>query len=443
MPFKVGSAGKLALVAVIFLLIGLAAGYAIKPSQVVTKTVTVTATPTAAPAAAKAGLSGEIPIGIALPESGSLAIMGKETVRAAKLAIRDFNELLAKVGAPFKFKPIVVDTRTNPEAAREAVETLINVYGCQVIVGTVSSMCLKQAMQYAIEKGVPMISPCSTSPLLAKPDIIFRMIGPDVRRGKAVAELIWHDGYRKVAVIYRDDAFGRGLAEAFKKFFTEKGGKVEMVPYNPQQVPGPEIITTLAEKVKKLGADEKTAVYIIAFEEDGKAIFKYASQNEILSSVKWYGCDGIRSKAFVPPNLPEEIAEWLANKVHFSGTFPSFAKSPLSEKYYEEYKEVYGSEPSTTYSAYAYDAAYVACLAVVLAGKYDGKSIAKIIPDVCMHYHGVTGWKILDENGDAMFQDYSIWVYKKTPEGYKFVDVGMYNGLTNTITLFESNQESG
>ncbi len=447
---------KLAIVAIVFLIIGLAIGYAIKPAapaaptQTVTvtetKTVaagagattvtkTVTVTETAAPTAAAGGLSGEIPIGIALPESGSLATDGKEMINAAKMAIEDFNKFLAEIGAPFKFKPIVADTRTSPQGGREAVETLINVYGCQVIVGTASSMVLKQAMQYAIEKGVPMLSPSSTSPLLAKPDIIYRLVGTDAIQGKALAELIWHEGYRKVAVIFRDEAYGRGIAETFKKYFEEKGGKVEMVPYSPEQIPGPEVVNTLAQKVQALGADKQTAVLIIAFEDDGKAIFKYASQNDILSSVRWFSSESIKSAAIIPPNIPEDIAEWLI-KVKFTGTFPVPEKNPLTDEFYKRYKELYGHEPAA-FAPYAYDCAYVACLSVVVAGKYDGKVIAKVIPEVCKHFYGVTGWKILDENGDLKYQDYSIWTYVKTPEGYGFKDIGMYHSATNTITITE------
>ena len=48
----------------------------------------------------------------------------------------------------------------------------------------------------------------------------------------------------------------------------------------------------------------------------------------------------------------------------------------------------------------AYDAAWLVALSVMAAGRYDGETIAKILPIIAQHYYGVTGNTALDRNGD-------------------------------------------
>lgn len=59
------------------------------------------------------------------------------------------------------------------------------------------------------------------------------MVPPDSFQGKALARIIYSLGYRNVAVIYRNDAWGVGLYEAFSSRFKELGGNVAGVAYDP------------------------------------------------------------------------------------------------------------------------------------------------------------------------------------------------------------------
>jgi len=156
---------------VVGLIIGAAIGFFAAPAKVETvtvtagaggvQTITITKTVTAAGAA---GLKGEIPIGILLPQTGGLAADGKDMIAAAKKAIEDFNKYLEMIGAPYRFKPVVADSGTNPEKALAALQTLYNQYHVQVVVGTASSWVLSGVMGFANEHHIVMISPSSTSP---------------------------------------------------------------------------------------------------------------------------------------------------------------------------------------------------------------------------------------------------------------------------------------
>jgi branched-chain amino acid transport system substrate-binding protein len=233
-------------------------------------------------------------------------------------------------------------------------------------------------------------------------------------------------------IIARNDDYGRGLAELVKETFTKLGGKVEIILYDPNKPDLTAEVNRLAVLVQEMGADEKTAVLIIAFDTDGLQILEKASKIDVLGRVRWFGPDSMGRKTFVER---EDIAAFL-EKVNFLGTRPAIARNPVTEHFERAYKEKYGEDP-TPYAYYAYDAAWLAMLSVLVAGKYDGEAIKRVLPIVAFHFIGATGHKILDENGDAALADYTLFTVVRTPEGYKFKDVGVWRSATEQVVWFE------
>ncbi len=184
----------LAIAAVIAFIIGLAIGYAIKPAApaatitttitetvaagegAATVTVTETVTKTAAPTAeAAGGLSGEIPIGLAIAVSGGYAVDGPRRLKGALLAIDEVNAMLEKAGAPFRFKPVHEDTGGKPEQAVSVLNRFASL-GIKLVIGPLSTAETKAVMPIANEKHIVVISPSSTGAAAAVPDdYVFRM----------------------------------------------------------------------------------------------------------------------------------------------------------------------------------------------------------------------------------------------------------------------------
>ncbi len=187
-------------------------------------------------------LKGTIYIGILLPTTGSLAVEGKNMVKAAEYAIRMVNDVLKQIGAPFEFKCVEQDTGTNPQKALQGAQVLVNQYHVALIIGTASSSALSGIINFVNEQKVITISPSSTSPALAKDDYVFRVVGNDRGQGKALAYLVHKEGVTKVAVIYRKDPYGEGIALAFKENFENMGGVAKLLPYQPDKPDyGPEV----------------------------------------------------------------------------------------------------------------------------------------------------------------------------------------------------------
>jgi len=101
-------------------------------------------------------------------------------------------------------------------------------YGARirVIIGLFASGEVRGIMDFANTNKVVIISPSSTSPLLAAPGYVFRVTPPDTFQGRVLTQLMNTLGIKKVAAIVRNDNYGRGLFEPFKAAFTQQYGSV-------------------------------------------------------------------------------------------------------------------------------------------------------------------------------------------------------------------------
>lgn len=94
------------------------------------------------------------------------------------------------------------------------------------VVGEICSAATVAAAGVATSRQVPLISPAATSPALSDfRDIFFRTVPSDKFQGHAAANLLIKKGYRNVAVVYEDAAYGYGLAFNFIASFTKGGSE--------------------------------------------------------------------------------------------------------------------------------------------------------------------------------------------------------------------------
>ncbi len=421
---------------------GLVYAFAGAPAQTVTTTitetagagatVTVTETTTVTKTQAAAALPEEIPIGVLLPLSGDLSSFGEKWKNAITLAEQDINEYVAKMGLNVKFKFYIEDTKTSPEGALAALQTLA-AKGIKLVIGPAASSEVAAVKSYADANKIVIFSPSSTAPSLAIPnDYIFRNVVTDIYQGKALARLMWDSGVRKVVAIYRGDDWGVGLFEVTKKRFEELGGTMEGVKYDPAATELSAEVRKASSLVSQFGAGEDVAVLLISFEDDGISVLTLAANDPVLSRVKWFGTDGITYST----KIAEQIGDIMV-KLNVMSTLMVPPESPKKTAFMERYESKFGVEPDS-YTLNIYDNAWILALAVLETEKYDGETIAKILPDVAEKYFGVSGWTNLDEVGDRLPTDYTIAKVVEEDGKYVWVDAGKYVPATDTIQWFGS-----
>lgn len=362
----------------------------------------------------------EVPIGALLPLTGDLASFGKREQRAIEMAVQDVNKFAESIGAPFRFKLIVEDTRDDPETARSRIQVLA-AQGVRAIVGPLSSGETAAVKQFADANKIVIVSHGSTAVSLAIPgDYVFRLTPTDKYQGRVLARVIWQQGYRNVAVIYRNDAWGQGLYESLKTSFEALGGRVDGVAYDPRAQDLSGEVSRLADIVSRFG--DNTAVVMMSFEDDGINIIRLSARNPVLSSKVFFGTDGSALSSRFLTEVGEEILKLGGNPS--TNYWP--ASNPMQQEFVRRYRDLYGENPDA-YSMNAYDAVWLIALSVMLTGRYDGEAIARAIPLVAQHYYGVTGNVILDENGDRAYGDYGVFKVEKTPQGLDWVLVAIYD----------------
>jgi len=435
-----------AVIYVVLLVVGIAAGYAIGGSMAApaTKTLTVTqpggvvtitareiATVTITPATM--GLRGEILIGALLPLSGDLASEGPLNKVAVEMAIEDLNSYVKALGLPITFRLLVEDSATDPTTALNKLQALY-ARGVRAVVGPMTSAEVRNLKSYADGNKIVVCSQSSTAPDLAVPDYIFRNVPNDRYQGRAIARLMYDYGIQYVYILYRNDAWGKGLADSTAARFKEIGGTVlANAGYDPKKSDFSAELraaaATVGDAISKYGAS-KVAVLLISFEEGG-VITAQASGYRELMSVTWFGSDGTAMNS----KILEVAGSQLAKVKHLATIFAP-TQSPKFMDFVNRFKSKTGEHPGT-YPATAYDCVWLLGLAIIQAGKYDGEAIRNVMIPVSRTYFGVSGWTILDENGDRAGGDYDVWAVvikdgKPTWERVALVEVG-----ADSVTWFK------
>ncbi|MEM3074138.1 MAG: ABC transporter substrate-binding protein [Nitrososphaerales archaeon] len=432
------------------LIIGAAGGYLVGSStppvistvtEVRTTTQTTATTVTAAPTtvtttvtAPGARLSGEIAVGALMSLSGDLASFGKRESTALKIAEKEINDWLKLSGQSWTFKIIEEDTATQPAVALQKLQSLA-ARGVKLVIGPLSSGELRNIKGYADSNRILVVSQSSTAPALAIPDdYVFRLVPDDNFQGKALSKLLSSAGVSHVVVLYRGDAWGDGLQDAFAREFSKVGGEVVPIRYNPDAKDFSAELssanTKIGDWIKSYGA-AKVALLDISFDE-AALILLQAKDYPNLVNVTWYGTDGTAQNSRVVSD-----AGPIAEKIKLYSTIFAATSSPKYEKLRSQVKAAIGEDPEI-YSYTIYDIAWTLAIAISVTGVYDATAIKQIYPSICANYFGASGWTLLNEAGDRAGGDYDIWGVAKTPQGtYDWVKAAVYNFASDSITWLQ------
>ncbi len=309
----------------------------------------------AAPGPLKIGFIGDL--------TGGLAEIGVEMRDGFLLAIEQVNEAGGVFGRPVEF--VIGDTNTDPTIAVEEARRMIEIEGVHVIVGAhASANTLAIAESVTGPAGIPQISPASSSPQLAvanDDDFLFRATLNDEVQGPALAQLVREQGYTNVGVIYRDDAWGQGIADAFEASFTEAwGGEVVKVAVAPQQ-------TSYLSELQQTLTNEPEALVMLAYVPEGSIILREAIEHELYELFVF----GPTSRN---PSLLEAIGAEHLGGMH--GTAPGTAPGTESALLWEaafigRFERPYGFP----YTKQVYDAVVAFALAAEAAQSTEGAAI--------------------------------------------------------------------
>ncbi len=376
----------------------------------------------AAVAMAGAAQAQDVRLGALMPLTGGLQAYGETSLNGVNLAVDEANAAGGVLGS--EVEVVVGDTQTMAQPAVDAAQRLISVEGVHGIVGALSSgNTIPVAESITSEAQIPQISNASTAPAITHLDddgFLFRTTPSDAFQGVALAEIVTNEGVGSTAIIYVNNDYGEGLANAFEDAFTELGGTVTgSEAFEPDQASYRGELSGLS--------GEAEALVLIAYPDDGgitimrQALEEGFFENFILT-------DGMKS---------ERVVEQLGaeNLEGFYGSSPRSVESEASERFADAYREAYGELPPQPFIDGAYDAAYILMLAIEKAGTTDGVAIRDAIREVSnapgeeilpgdfakakeliaegtdINYQGAAGEHEFDENGDIS-GSFEHWVIR-------------------------------
>ena len=244
---------------------------------------------------------------------------------AMKLAVGDFNA----ANADYRLSITSYFLGDDPLAAlRQAYD---NGNGPRYYVGPTSSGNVELVREYADRNNIIIVSPSSTAARLAiADDTTFRLAPSDAKQAPFIAEILRGDEKTHIVTVYRDDAWGSGLAEGIPANYNE--ATFVSIPFDPDAEDHAQVAADLKTALNAFTARGiHTAVLYLGFESDLIRMFEAVSEDPALDSVldvRWYGADGVANK---PSIVEHAVAGPLANRVDLTATIFFVSESDLTK----------------------------------------------------------------------------------------------------------------
>jgi ABC-type branched-subunit amino acid transport system substrate-binding protein len=321
---------------------------------------------------------GTLTIGTLLPQTGDLAYLGPPEFAGVDLAVKEINDGGGVLGKPIK--QVKADSGDlTPDIGGASVDKLLN-GGSDVVVGAASSSVSLSVIDKITGAGKVQFSPANTAAAFDTYDdggLYFRTSPSDRLQGQVIGNMAVEDGFKNVAVMARQDAYGEGLAQQVVDTLKEKGASVAShVLYNADA-------ENYTAEVNKVAASKPDAVVLVAFEETTKIIPQFVSKGIGPEDVQLYFVDG--NMADYSDTLKQ------VDLTGVKGTFPAPAEPDPT--FNDQLLSVDPDLKDFTYGPQSYDAVMLIALAAEAAKDDDGKAIAAKITEVSKDGTECSGWE--------------------------------------------------
>ncbi|MEX2372689.1 MAG: ABC transporter substrate-binding protein, partial [Dehalococcoidia bacterium] len=245
----------------------------------------------------------------------------------------------------------------------------IEVEGVSAIVGPLGSgVTIAVAESVAADAGVVVISPSATSPSITTADddgFLFRSTTSDAAQGVVLADVAREDGLESVGVMYLNDAYGQGLADAFEAAYGSDG--VTSASFEDGQ---PSYLAELQQAAAG-GADTLIA---IGYPTQAQVFIREALENDLFTNFLFV--DGTKSIDLVTA-IGAEPLEGM------KGTAPTGGPASEGRQAWDAaYSAEVGEIPNLPFIREAYDAVVAIALAAEYANSHDGAAIRDALATV-------------------------------------------------------------
>jgi branched-chain amino acid transport system substrate-binding protein len=378
----------------------------------------------------------EIVVGGLFSLTGDWASLGVTSKAAMEIGIEDVNQYLAEGGSGMHFTASIRDTKLDPAAALTEI-TAFKAAGVEVVIGPQSSAEVASIKSYVDASGVLVASQSSTAGTLAiAGDNIFRFTPSDTLEAVALVGLMKADGMTTIIPFWRNDAGNVGLQVATRALFASVGTVRPGVQYAAAQPDFTAAVASLKTQVQaaiaERGGTTGIAVAHAGFDEVVD-IFKLATADPVLSSVRWYGTDGT---ALTEPLRADPTAAAFARKVSFWAPIPGVDAAardrwqPIAARIAAR-----AGAPPDAFGLAVYDAVWVTAQAYLAVGG-SGRSAAlkNAFVTAANGFYGASGWTALNAAGDRRFGDFDFFALSQSGTTFSWSLRGQYDTQRGLLT---------
>jgi branched-chain amino acid transport system substrate-binding protein len=341
----------------------------------------------------------EVRIGLGAPISGPDAVFGAELRNGVEQAVMDINAKGGILGQHLVLS--IGDDGSDPKKGTAVANDFLG-RGVGFVVGHFNSTVTLPTSQIYSDHAVLNITPASTNPQITERglDFVFRTCGRDDRQaGIAAKFLASQSGGKKIAVLYDNTTYGKGLADETRKELLDRG--IKDVLYDGVDK-GQKDYSGLVARIKAADAD---FVYWGGLGTEAGVIIRQMREQGVKAVL--IGGDAMAS---------EDLAGAGGDAV--DGTLMTFPPDPRNRPEAAEALKRFkarGIDPEV-YTLYAYAAVEVIERAAEAAGSLQPAAMAKLL-------HSGTPLKTVlgnisyDAKGDLTEPDYVIFVWRRGTDG--------------------------
>jgi branched-chain amino acid transport system substrate-binding protein len=345
-------------------------------------------TPTTPLPAANPALLDTITIGAVLPLTGSNATVGADQQRGIELAVAEINAGNGVLGQ--KLAVAVEDSQGQTTSTIDAARKLVAVSTVPVVIGEYASGNTIPMQQFLEQSSVVGINVGSSSiELRGTGTMQFSAIGLDDKAGEFSASALYDRGFRKVAILAPNNAYGSGIARSVADAFTGKGGQVVAGELYTEGQPN------YRQELTRLANADPDVYVVTTYGRDGATINAAMFELDMTSKPVF--------DIYMSQDVPDSDAKAVEGR-----TGMDVQSSVGGSEYETYYQQTYGEGFMTSFSGFAYDAVFLAALAIEKAGAPDAGKVAAAIPDVAASHQGVTGPLAVGPDGQRLAQPYAL-----------------------------------
>jgi branched-chain amino acid transport system substrate-binding protein len=300
-----------------------------------------------------------IKLGTLLAISGNTAFLGTDSQHGVTLAVDNLDGKLDAKPGQLLGHPVTMVNEDDGCAKEQGQAGATKLAADNTILSVIGTSCSSSALGVAdkifSDKGILLISPSNTNPNLtatgSHQPFYLRTAHNDKIQGAAVADFAYNQlKARSAATAHDESPYADALAAVFRADFQKLGGKItDSEAFQSTD-------TDFKPMLTKVAQGKPDFLYYPDFDPACALIAKQAKQVPGMSGTKLAGSDGCLESAYLKTGGKDVYLSY-ASGPDFSGLKTTNAF--YANQFLPAYKQQFGTDPTASFHAHAFDAANI------------------------------------------------------------------------------------